>query len=105
MFKDMAGMMQKAQKMQEKMQEAQDKLKLEEIEGVSGAGLVKLTMNGAYEAKAIQIDDSIMDDKEMLEDLITAAINDANHKINDKNSNQMKDMTSGMLPPNFKMPF
>ncbi len=105
MFKDMAGMMQKAQKMQEKMQAVQNELKQKEVIGSSGAGMVKLTMNGTYQAKSIEIDQGIMDDKEMLEDLITAAINDATLKISDMSANNMQDLTSGMLPPGFKMPF
>ena len=105
MFKDMAGMMQKAQQMQEKMKQAQAQLKQEEVTGSSGAGMVNLVMNGGYEAKSIVIDPSIMDDREMLEDLITSAINDASRKINDKNTSNMQDLTSGILPPGFKMPF
>lgn len=105
MFKDMAGMLQKAQKMQEKVQQVQEALKKEEITGSSGAGLVHIVMNGAYEAKSIKIDDSLFDDKEMLEDLITAAINDANRKISEKSSNRMQDLTGGLLPADFKLPF
>lgn len=105
MFKDMAGMMKKAQQMQEKMQVAQASFKKEEITGTSGANLVKLTMNGGYEAKHIEIDSTLLDDKEMLEDLITAAINDATKKINEKSANNMQDLTSGVLPEGFKMPF
>ncbi len=105
MFKDMSAMMKKAQQMQQKMQQAQDALKAEYITGTSGAGLVTIDMNGAYEARSVTIDDSTMDDKEMLEDLIASAINDANRKIQDKNKQSMQNLTGGILPNDFKMPF
>lgn len=105
MFKDMSEIMKKAQKMQEKMQQAQEELKLETITGISGAGLVSIVLNGAYEAKSVVINDSVMDDREMLEDLIAAAINDATKKINSKNSNTMQKLTGGMMPGGMKMPF
>ncbi len=105
MFKDMSDVMKKAQQMQQKMQQAQDALKAESTTGISGAGLVAVNMNGTYEAKSVTIDDSAMDDKEMLEDLITAAINDANKKIQAKNTKSMQNLTGGILPNDFKMPF
>lgn len=106
MFKGgMAQMMQQAQKMQEEMKKAQKKLEKMEITGSAGADLVKVTITGKHEAKKVEIDDSVMDDKEMLEDLITAAINSAVQKLSEQNSEQMKGLTEGLnLPGNFKLP-
>ncbi len=106
MLKDMAGMMKQAQKMQEQMQKMQEELKIAEVVGNAGADLVSVVMTGGYEAKRVKIDESVLDDKEMLEDLIVAAINDASHKINDKNTKAMRNLTGGInLPPGFRMPF
>jgi len=101
------NMMKQAQKMQEDMQKAQEKLAQEEVEAESGGGMVKVVMNGQHEVKRITIDDSLMgDDKEMLEDLVAAAMNAAVQKIAAKTKDSMSDLTSGMgLPPGFKLPF
>ena len=108
MFKGgMEGLMKQAQEMQEKMQEAQAKQAKAEVEGQSGAGLVKVIINGQHDVKKVDIDASLMsEDKELLEDLIAAALNDANRKIEEKNKESMSQMGAGMdLPPGFKMPF
>ena len=103
----LGNIMKQAQKMQEEMKAAQEKLEREEVTGESGGGMVKVTMNGKHEVRRVEIDDSLMeDDREMLEDLIAAAINDATHKIEAKTQNQMADMLGGLnLPPGMKLPF
>jgi len=108
MFKGgMEGLMKQAQEMQEKMQQAQAQQAKAEVEGQSGAGLVKVIVNGQHDVKKVSIDDSLMnEDKELLEDLLAAAVNDANRKIEEKNKDAMSQMGAGMdLPPGFKMPF
>ncbi len=83
------NLMKQAQKMQAEMQEAQERLAREEVTGESGGGLVKITINGKHETRRVEIDDSLLqDDKEMLEDLIAAAINDANQRINAEDAGQ-----------------
>lgn len=101
------NLMKQAQKMQADMQKAQEELARAEIEGTAGAGLVKVVMNGRHEVKRVSIDDSLLsDDKEMLEDLIAAACNDAVHRIEDKTKDQMSGLTAGLnLPPGLKLPF
>jgi nucleoid-associated protein EbfC len=101
------NMMKQVQKMQDDMQKAQEQLALEEIEAESGGGMVKVVMNGQHEVKRISIDDSLMgDDKEMLEDLVAAAMNAAVQKVAAKTKESMSGLTSGMgLPPGFKLPF
>jgi len=103
----MGNLMKQAQKMQEQLQQAQEKLADAEVTGESGAGLVKVTMNGRHDVKRVELDDSLMEeDKEMLEDLVAAAVNDAVRKIESNNQEQMSKMTSGMgLPPGMKLPF
>ncbi len=108
MFKNMQGLMQKAQKMQQKMAETQEKLAAIELTGNSGAGMVEVTMNGKFDVRKIKIDPKVVDprDIEMLEDLITAAINDARAKVEAHSSSEMAKVTDGLpLPPGFKMPF
>ncbi len=108
MFKGgMGNMMRQAQKMQENVQKAQDEIANMEVEGKSGAGLVTVTMTGRHDVKRVQIDQSLFeDDKEMLEDLIAAAVNDAVRNIESAQKEKMDDATAGMqLPPGFKMPF
>jgi DNA-binding YbaB/EbfC family protein len=99
--------MQQAQKMQENLQKAQDELAVLEVRGEAGGGLVKLVMNGKKEALRVSIDPSLLaDDRDMLEDLVTAAINDAVRKVNKLKEEKLSGLTSGMgLPPGFKMPF
>jgi DNA-binding YbaB/EbfC family protein len=93
--------------MQENMQKAQQELAATEITGESGGGLVQVIMRGTHEVNAVHIDTSLMgDDKEMLEDLIAAAMNDGVHKVAKTNQDSMQDLTAGLnLPPGFKMPF
>jgi len=103
----LGDLMQKAQQMQENMQKAQEEIAKMEVNGQSGGGLVVVTMNGKHEVSKIVIDDSLFgEDRDMLEDLIAAAVNDAVHKVTDASQNKMAGMTDGIpLPPGFKMPF
>lgn len=103
----LGNIMKQAQKMQEEMQKAQAELANAEVTGESGGGMVKVVMRGTHEVNRVTIDESLMeDDKEMLEDLIAAAFNDAVHKIRKHNQDSMADMTAGLnLPPGFKLPF
>lgn len=101
------NLMKQAQKMQEDMQRAQDEIANMEIEGQSGGGLVKVTMNGQHELRKVSIDDSLVgDDKDMLEDLVAAAVNDATHKLAAASKDKLSGLTNGMeLPPGMKLPF
>ncbi len=101
------NLMKKAQQMQAKMQEQQEALAKEETSGESGGGLVKIVMNGKHEVRRVTIDESLFeDDKDMLEDLLAAAINDTVHKVAKKNSESMAGLTDGLnLPPGMKLPF
>ncbi|GAB0150860.1 MULTISPECIES: YbaB/EbfC family nucleoid-associated protein [Marinobacterium] len=103
----MGNLMKQAQKMQEDMQKAQEEIARAEVQGESGAGLVRITMNGRHDVKAVQIDESLMEEeKEILEDLIAAAVNDAVRKVEQNTQDKMSKITSGMgMPPGFKMPF
>ena len=103
----MGNLMKQAQAMQENMQRMQEEVAKMEVEGQSGGGLVKVTMTGKHEARRVSIDPSLLeDDKDMLEDLIAAAINDAARRIEQEQQEKMSGMTGGMnLPPGFKMPF
>ena len=103
----LGNLMKQAQKMQEDMQKAQEEIKLIEVEGQSGGGLVKVTIMGSHEVKRIAIDDSLIgDDKDMLEDLIAAAMNDAVHNLEATTKDKYAGLTSGMsLPPGMKLPF
>lgn len=102
----MGGMMKQVQKMQENMQKAQAQLADVEVEGVSGAGMVKVTMTCRNDVRRVQIDAGVMDDKEMLEDLIAAAINDAIRKAEATTQEKMGAFTQGLsLPPGMKLPF
>ncbi|RKF20253.1 YbaB/EbfC family nucleoid-associated protein [Alginatibacterium sediminis] len=108
MFKGgMGNMMKQAQQMQERMQKAQEEIATMEVIGESGAGLVKVTMLGNHNVRAINIDESLMeDDKDMIEDLVAAAINDAVRRVEEQSQARMADVTGGMqLPPGMKMPF
>lgn len=105
-----AGLMKQAQQMQENMKKAQEDLAKVEVEGQSGAGMVKVVMYCSHEIKRIAIDDSLLadakDDKEMLEDLIAAAVNDAVRKVESTTQDKMSGFTSGLnLPPGMKLPF
>jgi DNA-binding YbaB/EbfC family protein len=103
----LGNIMQQAQKMQEDMQKAQEELGNLEVQGESGGGMVTILMTGKREVRKVSIDDSLVgDDKDMLEDLVAAAINDAVHKVAKLKKEKMADLTSGIpLPPGFKMPF
>lgn len=100
-------MMKKAQEMQQNMQNVQKELASKEVTGESGGGLVQVIMRGTHEVNRIKIDPTLVDeDKDMLEDLVAAAINDAVHKVEKANAEVMQEMTSGLnLPPGFKLPF
>lgn len=101
-----ANLMKQAQKMQENMAKAQEELANLEVEGQSGAGAVKVVMTCKHDVKRVMIDASVMDDKEMLEDLIAAAFNAAVRRGEEVSQEKMAGFTSGLnLPPGFKMPF
>lgn len=104
---ELGKLMQQAQKMQEKMQEAQEEMARMEVQGSAGGGMVTVTLNGRHEARRVEIDDSLMnDDREMLQDLIAAAINDAVQKVEAEQKERLSGMAGGMnLPEGFKMPF
>ena len=103
----MAGLMKQAQQMQENMKKAQDELANVEVEGQSGAGMVKVTMTCKYDVKRVLIDPSLLtDDKDMLEDLVAAAVNDAVRRVEATSNERMSGLTAGMnMPAGFKMPF
>lgn len=103
----LAGMLKQAQAMQENMKKTQEQLSLIEVEGQSGAGLVKVTMTCDQVVKRVAIDPSLLaDDKDMLEDLVAAAINDAIRKAKLTSEEKMASVTAGLpLPPGFKLPF
>ncbi len=100
-------LMKQAQEMQENMKKAQEELAQMEVTGQSGGGMVTVVMNGRHDVKRVSIDDSLMgDDKEMLEDLVAAAVNDAVRQVEAQTQDKMSGMTAGMnLPDGFKMPF
>ena len=101
------NLMKQAQQMQENMQKAQAQIAELEVEGQSGAGMVKVLMTGKHDVKRVTIDPSLMsDDKEMLEDLIAAAVNDAVRRVESITQEKMSGVTAGMpLPPGMKFPF
>jgi DNA-binding YbaB/EbfC family protein len=103
----LSGLMQKAQEMQENMKKAQEELASIEVEGQSGAGLVKVVMTCRHDVKRVTIDPSLVgDDRDMLEDLIAAAFNDAVRRVETTTAEKMSALTAGLpLPPGFKMPF
>jgi DNA-binding YbaB/EbfC family protein len=101
-----AGLMKQAQQMQENMKKAQEQLAQTEVEGQSGAGMVKVVMTCSHAVRRVSIDPSVMDDREMLEDLVAAAFNDAVRRGEQVTQERMAGFTSGLnLPPGFKMPF
>ncbi len=108
MFKGgMGNIMKQAQQMQDKMQKMQEEIAKMEVVGESGAGLVKVTMLGSHNVKRVELDDSLMeDDKDMIEDLLAAAVNDAVRRVEEMNKDQMGQLTGGMgMPPGMKFPF
>jgi len=105
---NIGNMMKQAQQLQKKMSEAQEKLKSIEVEGSSGGGMVKVIVNAKGDIKKINIDESLMkpNEKEITEDLVLAAINDAKNKAENVAAEEMKNLTGGIsLPPGFKLPF
>ena len=101
-----AGLMKQAQQMQENMKKAQEQLALVEVEGQSGAGMVKVLMTCAHDVRRVSIDPAVMDDKEMLEDLVAAAVNDAMRRAEQLSQERMSGFTAGLnLPPGMKLPF
>ena len=102
----LAGLMKQAQQMQENLKKAQEQLAGIEVEGQSGAGMVKIVMTCSHEVRRVSIDPSVMDDREMLEDLISAAVNDAVRRVEETSQSKMSGFTAGLnLPPGFKLPF
>lgn len=103
----LGDLMKQAQAMQENMQKMQENLANQEVCGESGAGMVKVTMTGRHDVKNVDISQELLtEDKEILEDLLAAAVNDAVRKVEQANKDMMGEMTSGMqMPPGFKMPF
>ena len=102
----LAGLMHQAQKMQEEMQKSQEELARMEVSGEAGGGLVKVTMTGKHAVRRIQIDPSLLEDLEMLEDIVTAAVNDAVNHVAAATQERMSEMTAGIpLPPGMKLPF
>ncbi|OUS15809.1 YbaB/EbfC family nucleoid-associated protein [Gammaproteobacteria bacterium 50_400_T64] len=100
-------MMKQAQEMQGKMQKMQEEVQNIEVKGESGAGMVEVVMTGRHDVRKVTLDPSLLtEDKEILEDLLAAAVNDAVRKVEAKNSDMMGNLTAGMgLPAGFKMPF
>ncbi len=103
----LGNLMKQAQAMQENMQKMQQEVANLEVEGQAGGGLVKVTMTGRHDVKRVQIDDSLLsDDKDMLEDLLAAAVNDAVRQVEKVTQEKMSGLAGGMnLPPGFKLPF
>lgn len=105
---DIGEMMKQAQGLQARMQEIQEKIAALEVEGAAGGGMVKIVLNGKGYAKAVAIEPALMkeDEREVLEDLIAAAINDAKAKLETRAADEMKALTAGLpLPPGMKLPF
>jgi hypothetical protein len=105
-MKNIGNIMKQAQKIQADMQKAQEELARMEVTGQAGGGMVSVVMTGRHDVKRVSIDPSLMkDDKEMLEDLIAAAVNDAVRQVEQKSTERMSGLTSGLNIPGFKMPF
>ena len=104
---DFSDLLSQAKKMQEKMKKTQEVLKKIEVEGVSGGNTVKVIMNGEGDLKKISIDDSLLKEpKEIIEDLVVAAHNQAKSKLKKKTTDEISRITGGIdLPPGFKLPF
>jgi nucleoid-associated protein EbfC len=107
MKNQLAGLMKQAQAMQENMKQAQDAIAAMEVEGEAGGGMVKIVMTGRHDVKRVTIAPTLLaDDKDMLEDLVAAAMNDAVRKVEAASQQKMAGLTAGMpLPPGFKLPF
>ena len=106
-MKGLNDMMKQAQQMQEKMQKLQEQAAAAEVSGESGAGMVQVVMTGRHDVRKVTIDPGLLtEDKEMLEDLLAVAVNDAVRKVEANTGSVMGDLMAGMqLPPGFKMPF
>ena len=107
MKNQLAGLMKQAQAMQENMKQAQDAIAAMEVEGEAGGGIVKVVMTGRHDVKRVTIAPTLLsEDKDMLEDLVAAAMNDAVRKVEAASQQKMAGLTAGMpLPPGFKLPF
>ena len=107
MKNQLAGLMKQAQAMQDNMKKAQDEIAAMEVEGAAGGGLVKVVMTGRHDVKRVHIDATLLtEDKDVLEDLVAAAVNDAVRKVEAASQAKMAGMTAGLpLPPGFKLPF
>ena len=107
MKNQLAGLMKQAQAMQENMKQAQDAIAAMEVEGEAGGGMVKVVMTGRHDIKRVSIAPTLLsEDKDMLEDLVAAAMNDAVRKVEAASQQKMAGLTAGMpLPPGFKLPF
>ncbi|MBL8419834.1 MAG: YbaB/EbfC family nucleoid-associated protein [Dechloromonas sp.] len=102
----LAGLMKQAQAMQDNMKKAQEQLALTEVEGQSGAGMVKVVMTCSHDVRRVSIDPSVLDDREMLEDLIAAAVNDGVRRGEELSKEKMAGFAAGLnLPPGLKLPF
>ncbi len=106
-MKGFNDIIQQAQQMQEKMQKMQEQAANVEVQGQAGAGMVKVNMTGRYDVRKVEIDSALLsEDKEILEDLLAAAVNDAVRKVEANSRDTLGDLAAGMqLPPGFKMPF
>ena len=103
---NIAQMMQQAQRMQDNLKRAQEELAALEVTGSAGGGMVSVTLTGNHEVRRVHIDPSVLADAEMLEDLVTAAMNDAVSKVKEESTRRMNAATAGMpLPPGMKLPF
>jgi nucleoid-associated protein EbfC len=107
MKNQLAGLMKQAQTMQENMKQAQEAIAAMEVEGEAGGGMVKIVMTGRHDVKRVTIAPTLLsEDKDMLEDLVAAAMNDAVRKVEAASQQKMSGLTAGMpLPPGFKLPF
>lgn len=102
---NIAGLLQQAQKMQENLQQAQEELANIEVTGSAGGGMVEVTMNCRHEVRRVRIDPAIADDIEMVEDLVSAAVNDAVNRVSNTTREKMAGMTAGIsLPSGFTLP-
>lgn len=103
----LGDIMKQAQQMQENLQKAQEEITRMEVTGESGAGMVRITMTGKHDVKKVEIDPSLIgEDKDMLEDLIAAAVNDANRRVEKNTQERMSGLTAGLnLPDGMKLPF
>ncbi len=104
---DISDLMQQAQNMQAQLQKAQEEIARAEVRGEAGAGLVSVLMTGRHDVRRVSIDDSVfLENKDVLEDLLAAAVNDAVRKVEARNRDAMSGLASGFnLPPGFKLPF